>query len=112
MSIPKKLRSYQATKLYFCKFPFLDTPMRFRDHLPLYAATALYRNGAPHHSRSRDRGDGLFDRHASPASGRNSPVGSAHGSQCCVSDPAHAEEHTSELQSQSNLVSRLLLETN
>src|SRR2546430_1680464 len=65
----------------------------------LFPYTTLFRS----HARSRDRAANRTVRHT-----RSAP---AHrGGITCQEEPLRSEEHTSELQSQSNLVCRLLLE--
>src|SRR6266478_7059926 len=54
----------------------------------LFPYTTLFRSHRPHRHR----------------------YGRQHGARPCDGDPLRSEEHTSELQSQSNLVCRLLLE--
>src|SRR2546430_12205001 len=64
----------------------------------LFPYTTLFRSGGP--GLERPAGE---PRHAAPAAARPYPDGGG-------AFPGRSEEHTSELQSQSNLVCRLLLE--
>src|SRR2546430_8923939 len=72
----------------------------------LFPYTTLFRSRQGDLVRAaRARLDGLEDLHAAAARGREMDRGAPRGRR-----PARSEEHTSELQSQSNLVCRLLLE--
>src|SRR5688572_31990227 len=83
----------------------------------LFPYTTLFRSAAARWTR-RCRFDGPSSREGRAVAGRRlrAPQGKMPNTQCkmqnakCKSDHARSEEHTSELQSQSNLVCRLLLE--
>src|SRR2546427_4441314 len=68
----------------------------------LFPYTTLFR------SRHRPRGAAAAGKHSRSALRPGPPVGCA--DPCGHGQPRRSEEHTSELQSQSNLVCRLLLE--
>src|SRR2546430_13327650 len=80
----------------------------------LFPYTTLFRSLPDRERLPRDRGDG--DVRDGPRDGRRTPVADADDAACHAREPlrrfpgSRSEEHTSELQSQSNLVCRLLLE--
>src|SRR2546430_9641449 len=73
--------------------------LSLHDALPISRGARRGRSAAPQGPRAaRHLGDGVPQRSRPPGGGGSHP------------DPVRSEEHTSELQSQSNLVCRLLLE--
>ena len=88
--LAKKCNSNHSIILCSCNTRFLDTPKRFRDHSPLYATAALYRNGSSPDARRCHCSCGVADRHASWPSRRNSPLGGALCGCGRVSDSSHA----------------------
>src|SRR5688572_31620021 len=71
----------------------------------LFPYTTLFRS-----SHRLQRRPGRFQRTATRQQRSRHPYRCRRGRRCCALPPSRSEEHTSELQSQSNLVCRLLLE--
>src|SRR2546430_4509283 len=110
--------AYQAPSLFF----FLNdpptpefSPLPLHDALPIFDRRRSFRALVPVTRRRRRppqgaRPDGTGFLRETPPSDRRAFRGSGYPPDRPVAGPVRSEEHTSELQSQSNLVCRLLLE--
>src|SRR2546427_9325097 len=84
-----------------------------RASFPLLHSVRASSDGAPRASQSRNASASCARRHSSKidsAMARTPPSLPPAARHCSCSHASRSEEHTSELQSQSNLVCRLLLE--